>query len=478
VRGVTLWTSLEIAVATGGTASGDFSVTGVAFDSREIVPGDLFIAMRGEETDGHRFIDRAIAAGAAGVICQSAIDHPHVLVTDSAAALTALGKAARNRSGAVIIGVTGSAGKTGTKEALFQALDRMSLGAAHRSVKSYNNHVGVPLSLARMPRDARYGVFEMGMNHAGELAALTRIVRPHIAIITTIAPAHIGHFSGEAAIADAKAEIFEGLEPGGTAILPHDNAHYPRLFSAAQHSTGKIVRFGSRDQSEARLIDSIRAPEGGSLVTAQIGEARLCFRIAAPGDHWVMNALAVMAAVEAAGGDLAIAGLALADLPGMAGRGERLTIATPDGGSALLVDEAYNANPASMAVTLASLGQEAAARRIAVLGAMKELGAGSDGYHAGLAAPIIAAGIASVILVGDEMAPLADALANSLEWHGQIAHVAAADAALAALRATLTDGDAVLVKGSNSMGLSALVRALTQKRVGPSVTAAMAQEGV
>lgn len=471
---MSLWTASEIAAATGGIASGDFAVTGVAFDSREIVPGDLFIAMKGEETDGHRFIDRAIAAGAAGVITQQPIDHPHVLVADSAAALTALGRAARDRSSAVIIGVTGSAGKTGTKEALFQALDRMSFGGAHRSVKSYNNHVGVPLSLARMPRDARYGVFEMGMNHAGELAELTRIVRPHVAVITTIAPAHIGNFSnGEEGIADAKAEIFQGLEPGGIAIVPHDNRHYPRLYAAACRCTDQVVRFGSQADSEARLIDAIRAPEGGSLVTAQIGEAQLCFRISAPGEHWVINALAVMAAVEAAGGDLAVAGLALADLPGMAGRGERLTIATADGGSALLIDEAYNANPASMAATLALLGQEQAARRIAVLGAMKELGETSDGFHAGLAAPIIAAGVAAVILVGDEMTPLADALTKSLEWQGEITHVPAADAALSALRAQLAAGDAVLIKGSNSVGLSALVRTLAMP-----VAAAGSQEGV
>lgn len=472
---MTLWTSSEIAEATGGTASADFAALGVAFDSREIMPGDLFVAMRGEATDGHLFIDRAIAAGAAGVITEQAVDHPHVLVADSSAALTALGHAARARSTAKIIGVTGSAGKTGTKEALFHALDRMAPGAVHRSVKSYNNHVGVPLSLARMPRNARYGVFEMGMNHAGELAELTRIVRPHIAIITTIAPAHIGNFSnGEEGIADAKAEIFQGLEPGGTAIVPHDNRHYPRLYDAARRCTDTVLRFGSQADSETRLIDAIRAPEGGSLVTAQVGEARLCFRVSAPGDHWVMNALAVMTAIEAAGGDLAVAGLALADLPGMSGRGERRTVSTPGGGSALLIDEAYNANPASMAATLALLGQEQAGRRIAVLGAMKELGETSDTYHAGLAAPVIAAGVAHVILVGDEMAPLADALANSLEWQGTIAHVPAADAALGALQGLLADGDALLVKGSNSVGLSALVRALAEQ---PAATAVV-REGV
>ncbi|WP_373487420.1 UDP-N-acetylmuramoyl-tripeptide--D-alanyl-D-alanine ligase [Blastomonas sp.] len=464
---MTLWTSAEIATATGGTASADFSVTGVAFDSREITPGDLFIAMVGEETDGHRFIDRAMAAGATGVICQQPVEYPHVLVTDSAAALTALGRAARDRSDAVIIGVTGSAGKTGTKEALFQALDRMSFGGAHRSVKSYNNHVGVPLSLARMPRDARYGVFEMGMNHAGELADLTRIVRPHIAIITTIAPAHIGHFSGEEAIADAKAEIFEGLVDGGTAIVPHNNAHYERLFAAASAHAAHVIRFGSRPDSEAKLIDTIRATGGGSLVTAQIGEARLCFRVAPPGDHWVMNALAVMAAVDAAGGDLAVAGVALAELPGMAGRGAQTRIATPDGGTALLIDEAYNANPASMRVTIEALGQEPVKRRIVVLGAMKELGAGSAGYHAGLIEPIVAADVTHAILVGDEMAPLADALAKSLVWQGQITHVPAAGVALDVLSPLLSDGDAVLVKGSNAMGLSKLVRALAEPRHEP-----------
>ncbi|WP_446653572.1 UDP-N-acetylmuramoyl-tripeptide--D-alanyl-D-alanine ligase [Blastomonas sp.] len=472
---MSLWTASELAEATGGTASAEFEVTGVAFDSREIQPGDLFIAMRGEATDGHLFIDRAMAAGAAGVICEQPIDHPHVLVADSAAALTALGHAARARTSATVIGVTGSAGKTSTKEALFHALDRMVPGAVHRSVKSYNNHVGVPLSLARMPRDARFGVFEMGMNHAGELAELTRIVRPHIALITTIAPAHIGNFSnGEEGIADAKAEIFQGLEAGGTAIVPHNNRHYPRLYAAAQTCAHTIRRFGSQPDSETRLIDAIRAPEGGSLITAEIGEARLCFRVSAPGEHWVMNALAVMTAVDAAGGDLAVAGLALADLPGMSGRGERVQVATGDGGSALLIDEAYNANPASMAATLALLGQEQARRRIAVLGAMKELGETSDGYHAGLAAPVMAAKVDHVILVGDEMAPLADALANSLEWQGTIAHVPAADAALPALLAILGDGDALLVKGSNSVGLSALVRALATS----PAASAVAREGV
>ena len=210
-----LWTSEEIAIACRGTASAAFEVSGVTFDSREVGPGDLFLALKGETTDGHRFLDQAFGQGAAGAVVSSPTPHPHVLVPDTMAALNALGRASRGRMGGKVIGVTGSAGKTGTKEALFAALDRGDPGCAHRSVKSYNNHTGVPLSLARMPRGARYGVFEMGMNHPGELAELTGIVRPHVALVTTIASAHAAFFKDEAEIADAKGEIFLGLEPGG-----------------------------------------------------------------------------------------------------------------------------------------------------------------------------------------------------------------------------------------------------------------------
>ncbi|MDI1295112.1 MAG: UDP-N-acetylmuramoyl-tripeptide--D-alanyl-D-alanine ligase, partial [bacterium] len=229
-----LWTSDEIAKATGGAASAPFAVSGVAFDSREVTGGDLFVALKGETTDGHHFIDKAFGLGAAGAIVSEPIDRPHVLVMDSTAALEALGRAARARTRAKIIGVTGSVGKTGTKEALFWGLDRSHPDAVHRSVKSYNNHVGVPLSLARMPEQSAFGVFEMGMNHAGELSALTRQVRPDVAIVTAIAPAHIEYFGTEAAIAEAKAEIFEGLEPGGTAIIPYDSPHVATLYNKAE----------------------------------------------------------------------------------------------------------------------------------------------------------------------------------------------------------------------------------------------------
>lgn len=215
--------------------------------------------------------------------------------------------------------MTGSVGKTGVKEAIFAALDRASRGRAHRSVKSYNNHVGVPLSLVRMPARSKYGVFEMGMNHKGEIAALTRLVRPHVAVVTTIAPAHIEMLGSEAAIADAKAEIFEGLEPGGVAIIPADSPHFARLRDAAQRCGAAVVSFGRTAHADVRLLDAVSAPGGGSLVTADLGDRRLCYTVAAPGDHWIANSLAVMAAVRAAGGDLGAAGLALAELQGLKG---------------------------------------------------------------------------------------------------------------------------------------------------------------
>jgi UDP-N-acetylmuramoyl-tripeptide--D-alanyl-D-alanine ligase len=459
--GLALWSAPAVEAATGGRASDDFEVSGVAFDSREVQEGDLFVALRGEQTDGHAYVEQAFAAGASAALVEQRIDRPHVLVTDTSSALHLLGKAARNRVDAQVIGVTGSAGKTGVKEALFAALDRASRGRAHRSVKSYNNHVGVPLSLARMPAKTKYGVFEMGMNHPGELSDLTRIVRPHVAIVTTIAPAHIGFFTGEEQIADAKGEIFEGLVPGGTAIIPADSAHYVRLRDKARAHAAHVISFGKSPHADVRLLDTIRAHDGGSLITADLGDRRICYTVSQPGEHWVVNSLAVMAAVRAVGGDLGAAGLALAEMEGLAGRGARHEVR-----GALVIDESYNANPASMRATLAELGRTPAKRRIAVLGAMKELGAASDQYHAELAGPLFAAGVDRVILVGPEMEPLAQALGKSpalaLGKRIDVAHVANAAEALDCFGAkALESGDAVLVKGSNSVGLGAVVRGLT-----------------
>jgi len=450
-----LWTASDIAAATGGTASADFVVSGVAFDSREVGPGDLFVALKGETTDGHHFLDQCFAQGATGALVSVPTGHPHVLVSDTTAALDALARASRARTQAKIIGVTGSVGKTGTKEALFAALERGARGRAHRSVKSYNNHTGVPLSLARMPADSRFGVFEMGMNHAGELAALTSIVRPHIALVTTIAPAHTAFFSSEAAIADAKGEIFQGLEPGGTAIVPFDSPHRDRLIAAATPYAAHVVTFGSGLGADVRAIEAMPVSAGGTFVTARLGDHEISYTISQAGAHWVSNTLAVLAAVRAAGGDLAIAGLALAELEGLTGRGARFTVPR-NGGEALVIDESYNANPASMRATLAVLGQEKAARKLVVLGEMRELGDESDAYHVALAEPLRAAGVEAGILVGKSMAPLA----NVLEGQGDFVHVADAAAARERLRALLAAGDAVLIKGSNGVGLSAVVAAL------------------
>ncbi|GLR47209.1 UDP-N-acetylmuramoyl-tripeptide--D-alanyl-D-alanine ligase [Sphingomonas astaxanthinifaciens] len=447
-----LWTSAEIAEATGGTVSAPFEVTGVTFDSREVEPGFLFVAMPGTVADGHDFIGKALGLGAAAALVSRPVDCPHVLVPDVPAALEALARAARARMTGIVLGLTGSVGKTSTKEALAAALERRHRGKVHRSVKSYNNHTGVPLSLARMPRDSVYGVFEMGMNHAGEIRALTAMVRPHVALVTAIAPAHIENLGSMEAIADAKGEIFEGLEPGGTAIIPNDTPYRDRLLKKARRHAETILTFGSGD-AEIHAVHAVRADNGGSLVTARLQGSDLTYTIAQPGEHWVSNSLAVLAAVEAAGADLAAAGLALGDMGGLKGRGERHHVPVR-GGTALLIDESYNANPASMAATLRSLGEEPVeGRRLAVLGTMLELGDHSDEAHAGLAPAIREAKVAEVILVGEAMRPLLEALG------ADVPAVLVPDAAAAtdALWQRLGPGDAVLVKGSNGIGLAKLV---------------------
>lgn len=449
-----LWTSAEIAAATGGIASTAFSANGVAFDSREVGAGDLFIALKGENTDGHRFVDAAFEQGAAGAIVSQPVGHPNIQVADTTAALDALGVAARARTAAKIAGVTGSVGKTGTKEALSAALARGKRGAVHRSVKSYNNHTGVPLSLSRMPADSAFGVFEMGMNHAGELAALTRLVRPHVALITAIAPAHIEFFDSIEGIADAKGEIFQGLEPGGTAIIPFDSPHRDRLIGHAKPHASSILTFGSGDGADVRALDRVSTP-GGTMVTAVLPDAEISFTLSQPGDHWVSNAMAVLAAIYALGGDLAAGGLALADFSGLPGRGAHYRIPVGDG-EALLIDESYNANPTSVAATLDVLAGIDAKRRIIVLGAMRELGAMSDELHAGLADPIVAAGVDYALLVGSGIEPLARALEGRIES----AHWPDASSAGESLRKLMHADDAILIKGSNAIGLGRIVATL------------------
>jgi UDP-N-acetylmuramoyl-tripeptide--D-alanyl-D-alanine ligase len=456
MRGMTpLWTSEALAWATGGVASASFAAEGVAFDSREVGPNDLFIALKGESTDGHRFLDGAFAQGAAGAITSEPTDHPHILVKDTTRALNALGVASRARTAAKIVGVTGSVGKTGVKEALSAALVRGKRGPVHRSVKSYNNHTGVPLSLARMPAECAFGVFEMGMNHAGELAELTQLVRPNVALITTVAAVHLEYFANVEAIADAKGEIFQGLEPGGTAIIPFDSPHRDRLIGHAKPYAANILTFGREDGADVRLLDAI-AVEAGTMMSVALPDAELSFTLSQPGDHWVSNALGILAAVSALGGDLAAAGLALADLESIAGRGARHTIRV-GGGEALLIDESYNANPTSMAATLNVFGKVDATRRIAVLGAMGELGPQSAALHSGLAEPIIAAKVDIAVLVGAGIKPLAEALEGKIKT----VHCDTAGAARDLLEKLIEPGDAILIKGSNAVGLVQIVASLT-----------------
>lgn len=469
-----LWTSSAIAAAVEGKASEDFTVSGVAFDSREIGPGDLFFALKGEQSDGHKFVKDTYKAGGVAAVVSEPVDGPHILVDDTTKALNDLAIASRARTKAKIIGVTGSVGKTGTKEALFAALDRASMGKAHHSVKSYNNHVGVPLSLSRMPADSQYGIFEMGMNHEGELAELTRLVRPDVAIVTAIAPAHIGYFSGVEAIAQAKAEIFQGLTEDGVAIIPFDSPQYGQLREAAVSCRSKVVSFGFGEQADVRAVDVVPAPGGGSLVTAKIGgilgDHSLCFTVAEPGKHWVSNALAILAAVRAVGGDLAAAGLALAELKGLDGRGKRHRIELKNGGKGLLIDESYNANPVSMRATLAQLAAERCeGKKIVVLGAMGELGDKSEYYHRALADDIIASGAQTILLVGDEMAytsaRLAELASEKLDRTLEITHVAgSSDSDISTILTSVAEGfggdDILLVKGSNYLGLARVVSAL------------------
>ncbi|WP_448580252.1 UDP-N-acetylmuramoyl-tripeptide--D-alanyl-D-alanine ligase [Thermaurantiacus sp.] len=450
-----LWTSDAMAAATGGVASASFAVEGVSFDSREVLAGDLFVAMKGETSDGHRFVAEAMARGARAALVSEPVPFPHVLVPDTFVALQALGRAARARTSATVVGVTGSVGKTGTKEALARAFRRMAPHATHASVKSYNNHTGVPLSLARMPEATRYAVLEMGMNHAGEIRALTAQVRPHIALITWVASVHIENFADEQGIADAKAEIFEGLEAGGTAIIPADNRHAARLRAAAGRWAERILSFGQAADADVRLLQA-EALGQGSRIRAQLGAQTIDLTVGMPGAHWVSNALAVLAVVHAAGGDAGEAALALAGFTDLAGRGARVTLHLP-GGTALLIDESYNANPASMAAALSVLGATPAARRIAVLGAMKELGRHSAQLHRDLAGPIAAARVDLLALVGEEM--------DALEIPGA-ARFPSASEALAWVQDALRPGDVLMVKGSNSVGLSGLVRTLSEALAG------------
>jgi UDP-N-acetylmuramoyl-tripeptide--D-alanyl-D-alanine ligase len=458
-----LWTVAEMAAAMGAERQGVLpsAVSGISIDSRTVAPGEAFFALA-DRRDGHDFVDAALKAkaGLAVIAAERREQFPHdaplLLVPDVLPALRDLAAAARKRTNAKVIGVTGSVGKTSTKDALLLALQRE--GEAHASVASYNNHWGVPLSLARCPAGARYVILEMGMNHAGEIEPLSRLARPHVVLITAIAPVHLEFFGTLAKIADAKAEIFLGLEKGGAAVLNRDNSQFAHLVRRAKEAkVARVVSFGQHAKADARLIKFALHPDC-STVEADILGTQLTYKIGAPGHHLVVNSLAVLAAAELVGADLALAALALAQFKPPAGRGKLFELDLP-GGTALLIDESYNANPASVEAALALLGRAKIGprgRRIAVLGDMLELGPRAKALHRGLIAPVNTNGIDLVFCCGPLMWSLWQALPAGRRG-GYAEDSAALEAqVLSAVRA----GDVVMVKGSLGSRMGPIVKAL------------------
>ncbi|MDP1738183.1 MAG: UDP-N-acetylmuramoyl-tripeptide--D-alanyl-D-alanine ligase [Caulobacter sp.] len=449
-----LWTSEDIAAVTGGKVVGaSFNALGVSIDSRDVNAGDLFVALTGER-DGHAFASGAFAAGAFGVLASRPIDGPHVLVPDTLKALEAMGAAARDRSLAVRAAVTGSVGKTSVTQAIAAGL--ALAGRWHSSVKSYNNHIGVPLTLARMPWATQRAVFEIGMNHADEISPLSRLVRPEVAVVTTVGPVHIENFpDGEEGVARAKAEIFDGIEEGGVAILNADNRWFDLLSHQARAAGARVLSFGSGEGCDARLLDFSTA-HGHASVRATINGASVSYPLLQTGLHWGLNSLCALLALEAMAVDRQTALAALADFAPLAGRGAEKTVHIA-GGAFTLIDESYNANPISMAAALKTLGaRQERGRRIVALTDMLELGPDAPAFHAALAEPIMAAGVDLVFCAGPMMKSLWDALPPTRR--GGYAEAAADLAPRVALAAE--PGDLVMVKGSNGSRASAIAAAL------------------
>jgi UDP-N-acetylmuramoyl-tripeptide--D-alanyl-D-alanine ligase len=449
-----LWTADEIARATCGKVAGGFSATGVSIDTRTIQPGDLFVALAGVR-DGHEFVAQALAAGAAGVLASQAVDGPAVVVEDTFKALEMLGVASRERAREVRRGaVTGSVGKTSVTQAVMAGLTLA--GRAHSSVKSYNNHIGVPLTLARMPRDAERAVFEVGMNHADEIRPLSKFVRPHAVVITTVGPVHVENFpDGEEGVARAKAEIFEGLEPGGVAVLNADNAWFDLLRAEAEKAGATVRTFGTGESCDARLID-FQVPGGHAVVQARLHGKAMDFPILQTGFHWGLNSMAVLLMLEALDVDLNDSLAALGSFEPLEGRGAEKLIRIK-GGTLTLVDESYNANPISMASAIATLGARSTeGRRIVALTDMLELGEQGRAFHAALAEPLERARIDQVFCAGPLMKSLWDALPPTRR--GAYAETAA-DLAPQVAQA-VEPGDLVMVKGSNGSKAGAVAQAL------------------
>ncbi|WP_421912338.1 UDP-N-acetylmuramoylalanyl-D-glutamyl-2,6-diaminopimelate--D-alanyl-D-alanine ligase [Mesorhizobium sp.] len=470
-----LWTSETLVAAMDGRPIGSMpeGITGISIDSRSLQPGDAFFAIKGEAMDGHDFATAAIKAGAGVLVVAEGklpslgrLTAPMIVVDDVLAALEKLGVAARARSRARIIAVTGSAGKTTTKEALRHVLS--PVGNVHASAQSFNNHWGVPLTLARMPDDCDYAVFEIGMNHPDEIRPLVKMVRPHVAIITMIAAAHLGFFRNLDEIAKAKAEIFEGLEPDGAALLNRDDSRW-KLLDKMAHAAGveHVYGFGENARSTFKLL-KFDLYADHSMITARIGGQDITARVGAPGRHMVQNVLAVLGAAHLVGADMTKVAAALADLSAERGRGKRHVLMHPQG-PITLIDESYNANPASMAAAMALLNATPVSgegRRIAVLGDMLELGEHSAKLHAALAELIVGTETRTVFLGGPEMRALAEML--PAEIHTE--YRAGAEDLKPVLLSALKPGDVVMVKSSKGIGFAKLVDALLNKFPAESTT--------
>lgn len=463
-----LWSSDAMIAAMNGRPVGKLpeGITGISIDTRTLRDGEAFFAIKGDALDGHDYATAAVAAGAALLVVAEAklpalgkLKAPMIVVDDVLAAMTRLGIASRERSHAQIIAVTGSVGKTTTKEALRHVLSEV--GKVHASVASFNNHWGVPLTLARMPQDTDYGVFEIGMNHADEIRPLVKMVRPHVAIITLIAPAHLGHFKNLQEIATAKAEIFEGLLPGGYALLNRDDKHYKFLEKLAREAGVEHIKsFGENARADYRLM-KLKLHDACSCMTARLAGEEVVAKVGAPGRHIVQNVLAVLGAAHLTGADMAKVALALSSLRAESGRGERHTLEIAKG-TFTLIDESYNANPASMRAAvelLASATPTGKGRRIAVLGDMLELGKQSPRLHAELSSVIAANNINMVFLGGPEMAALKAAMPVEIraEYRQSVEELQPQ------LLNTIRAGDVIMIKSSKGTGFSQIVKTLLQK---------------
>ena len=457
-----LWTAAEAAAASRGRLEGEgWAATGVSIDTRTLQPGDLFVALS-DKRDGHEFAQAALDEGAAAVLVSrpDCADGPKIVVDDVLAALRRLGESARDRSAACRVGVTGSVGKTSVKEALAAVF--RAAGAAHWSEKSYNNHWGVPLTLSRMPQASERGVFEMGMNNAGEIRDLVSMVRPHVAMITKIAPAHLENLGSMEAIADAKAEIFEGLAADGVGVIPADDDFAPRLVAAVERSKAAfLLEFGRSENAAVRVLSYEEGPDGGAGEMDVIGR-RYGFRLKLTGAHQPVNAAGIVAAALAAGVEPALTLDVLAALEPADGRGAVFETQV-NAATLTVIDDSYNANPASMRAAFGALKARApkpGGRRVAVIGEMLELGPRSADMHADLADPLKDSGADCVITVGEGARPLAEALDGVVE----VEACADADAALDLLTRRSRDGDVVLIKGSNASGVHRIAATLKQGR--------------